>query len=118
MWQDGRQEITMSLRRYASLALLIAAIAGVPTAARQRPTAPPPQTATAPDQTPLEQIVNALPMRNIGAFRTGAWVTAIDVPTAPAHDHLYTIYAASRSGGLWKTVNGGITWDNITDSIG
>ncbi|HEY6356821.1 MAG TPA: hypothetical protein VIX35_01170, partial [Vicinamibacterales bacterium] len=66
----------------------------------------------------LDDVVNALPMRNIGAFRTGAWVTAIAVPDSPAHDHLYTIYAASRSGGLWKTANGGITWDNVTDSIG
>jgi photosystem II stability/assembly factor-like uncharacterized protein len=66
----------------------------------------------------LDDVVNALPMRNIGAFRTGAWVTAIAVPESPAHDHLYTIYAASRSGGLWKTANGGITWDNVTDGIG
>jgi photosystem II stability/assembly factor-like uncharacterized protein len=68
--------------------------------------------------TSLENVVNSLTMRNIGAFRTGAWVTAIDVPDSPAHDHLYTIYAASRSGGLWKTANGGTTWDNITDSVG
>src|ERR1700683_574638 len=68
--------------------------------------------------TTLDDVVNALPMRNIGAFRTAAWVTAIAVRESPAHDHLYTIYAASRSGGLWKTANGGITWDNVTDSIG
>src|SRR5262249_22242515 len=49
---------------------------------------------------------------------TAAWVTAIDVPEAPAHDPLYTIYAASRSGGLWKTTNAGTTWTNVTDSIG
>ena len=66
----------------------------------------------------LENFVNALPMRNIGAFRTGAWVTAVAVPDSPAHDHLYTMYAASRSGGLWKTTNGGVTWDNVTDSVG
>lgn len=66
----------------------------------------------------LSELLNGLSFRNIGAFRTGAWVTSIDVPSAPAHDHLYTIYAASRSGGLWKTTDGGITWNNITDSIG
>ena len=70
-------------------------------------------------QTPaLERIVNALTFRNIGPFRTAAWVTAIDVPESPAHDHLYTIYAASRSGGLWKTTNAGVTWTNVTDGIG
>src|SRR5579864_68780 len=79
-----------------------------------------PTFVTRAEQAPatLDDVVNALPMRNIGAFRTGAWVTAIAVPEAPAHDHLYTIYAASRSGGLWKTANGGITWDNVTDGIG
>jgi len=63
------------------------------------------------------ELLNALSFRNIGPFRTAAWVTAIAVPEAPAHDHLYTMYAASRSGGLWKTTNAGTTWNNITDSI-
>ena len=66
----------------------------------------------------LDSVVNALTFRNLGPFRTAAWVTAIDVPESPARDHLYTIYAASRSGGLWKTTNAGTTWVNITDSIG
>src|SRR5262249_56094679 len=66
----------------------------------------------------IDSVVNALTFRNIGPFRTAAWVTAIDVPDAPPHDHLYTIYAASRSGGLWKTTNAGTTWTNVTDSIG
>lgn len=67
---------------------------------------------------PIDSVVNALTFRNIGPFRTAAWVTAIDVPETPVHDHLYTIYAASRSGGLWKTTNAGTTWTNVTDSIG
>ena len=36
----------------------------------------------------------------------------------PLHDHLYTIYAATRSGGLWKTTNAGTTWTPISDSVG
>src|SRR5579872_226976 len=67
---------------------------------------------------PIEGVVNALTFRNIGPFRTAAWVTAVDVPETPLHDHLYTIYAAARSGGLWKTTNAGTTWTNVTDSIG
>ena len=43
----------------------------------------------------LDDILGSLSLRNIGAFRSGAWVTAIAVPETPAHDHLYTIYAAS-----------------------
>ena len=58
----------------------------------------------------IESVVNALTFRNIGPFRTAAWVTEVAVPEAPARDHLYTIYAATRSGGLWKTTNAGTTW--------
>ena len=61
--------------------------------------------------------INATQFRNIGPFRTSAWITEIAVPDAPLHDHLYTIYAASRTGGLWKTTNGGVTWDNVSDSV-
>jgi len=65
----------------------------------------------------LESVLNRLTFRNTGPFRPGAWITEIAVPDTPARDHLYTIYAASRTGGLWKTVNNGITWQNVTDSI-
>ena len=61
--------------------------------------------------------MNATIFRNIGPFRTSAWVTEIAVPDTPARDHLYTIYAALRTGGLWKTTNNGITWSPISDSI-
>ena len=57
-----------------------------------------------------EAVINALTFRNIGPFRTAAWVTEIAVPESPLRDHLYTIYAATRSGGLWKTTNAGTTW--------
>src|SRR5580765_2898541 len=77
------------------------------------------QTQSPPPQQPatLEALVNSMTMRNIGAFRTAAWVSAVDVPEVSGHDHLYTIYAGSRSGGVWKTTNGGTTWNNITDSV-
>ena len=93
-------------RLLALTSLLVVTFAVASTATRAA--APPP---------PLDDLLNTFTFRNIGAFRTGAWVTAIAVPETPAHDHLYTIYAATRSGGLWKTVNGGVTWDNVTDSV-
>ena len=65
----------------------------------------------------LDSVLNRLTFRNIGPFRPGAWITEIAVPDTPAREHLYTIYAASRTGGLWKTVNNGISWQVITDSI-
>jgi len=65
----------------------------------------------------LDEVLGALSFRNIGPFRTAAWVTEIAVPETPARDHLYTIYAATRSGGLWKTTDNGITWNVISDSV-
>jgi photosystem II stability/assembly factor-like uncharacterized protein len=65
----------------------------------------------------LEGVLNATSFRNIGPFRTAAWVTEIAVPERPARDHLYTIYAATRTGGLWKTTSNGITWAPISDSV-
>src|SRR6266545_5428852 len=68
--------------------------------------------------TAIDLVVNALTFRNIGPFRTAAWVTEIAVPETLLRDHLYTIYAATRSGGLWKTTNAGTTWKNISDGVG
>jgi photosystem II stability/assembly factor-like uncharacterized protein len=65
----------------------------------------------------LGDVLNATTFRNIGPFRTSAWVTEIAVPETPPRDHLYTIYAATRTGGLWKTSNNGITWAPISDSV-
>ena len=72
---------------------------------------------TARQDATLEKVIDATTFRNIGPFRTSAWITEIAVPETPAREHLYTIYAASRSGGLWKTTNNGITWTNISDSV-
>ena len=65
----------------------------------------------------VADVLNATTFRNVGPFRTSAWVTEIAVPESPARAHLYTIYAATRTGGLWKTSNNGITWDPISDSV-
>src|SRR6476619_8226729 len=84
-----------------------------------RPAAGTPAAAPTPAHAPsLESVANALTFRNVGPFRTAAWVTEVAVPETPLHDHLYTIYAATRSGGLWKTTNAGTTWANISDSVG
>ena len=65
----------------------------------------------------IDAVANVTTFRNVGPFRTSAWISEIAVPDAPVRDHLYTIYAATRSGGLWKTSNNGITWDPISDSV-
>jgi photosystem II stability/assembly factor-like uncharacterized protein len=72
---------------------------------------------TARQNVSLEQVANATSFRNIGPFRTSAWITEIAVPETPARDHLYTIYAAARTGGLWKTTNNGVSWTPISDTV-
>ena len=72
----------------------------------------------AQEQPMLEAVLKGLSFRNIGPFRTAAWVTDVAVPETPARDHLYTMYAATRSGGLWKTTNAGTTWSPVSDSAG
>ena len=72
-------------------------------------------TASAAD---LGDILNAFPYRNVGPFRAGAWVSSIAVPLDPDAAHRYLFYAAARTGGVWKTVNNGITFEPVTDSQG
>ena len=61
-----------------------------------------------------ESTVEVLRWRAMGpAFFSGR-VTDIDVPKGEP----YTIYCAAATGGLWKTVNNGITWEAIFDDHG
>jgi photosystem II stability/assembly factor-like uncharacterized protein len=97
------------MKRLLTGAALLFVVAFTQTPRAQQGAAPDPSVAAA---------INSVQMRNIGPFRSAAWATAVAVPDKPLHDHLYTIYAAMRSGGLWKTVNNGVTWDPVTDRIG
>ena len=56
--------------------------------------------------------------RNLGAFRTGAWIADIAVPVNPDAENAYTWYVAARAGGLWKTINNGTTFFCISDELG
>ena len=70
-------------------------------------------TATALAQPTYSDLLAQFPYRNLGPFRAGAWVDSIAVASKP-----HTFYAAVRTGGVWKTVNNGITFENVTDSAG
>ncbi len=63
-----------------------------------------------------ESRLAALSFRNLGPFRAGSWVTAFAVPTIPAREHLYTLYVGTRNGGVWKTMNGGTTFEPVFDA--
>ncbi|MEP6690884.1 MAG: glycosyl hydrolase [Gemmatimonadaceae bacterium] len=54
--------------------------------------------------------LNGLRWRNVGPHRGGRAVAVAGDPTRPR-----TFYMGSVDGGVWKTVNAGATWKNISD---
>lgn len=64
------------------------------------------------------ELFKELEYRNLGAFRTGAWIADIAVPEKPDAANKYTFYVGTRAGGVWKTVNNGTTFQCITDTLG
>src|SRR5580704_9101878 len=63
-------------------------------------------------------ILNAFQYRNLGPWRTGAWVSSLAVPETPAQAHRRTMFAGARTGGVWRTTNNGTSWEPVTDSVG
>lgn len=75
--------------------------------------APPP----AHSQADQARLLGTVEYRNLGPFRTGAWVSDFAVPEH-GREHLYTFYVAMRSGGVWKTTNNGTTFEPVFDGNG
>ena len=63
------------------------------------------------DATDLSEIYAGLKIRNIGPALTSGRIS--DLAMHPSGWQVF--YAATASGGLWKTDNGGITWMPIFD---
>ncbi|MDN5201133.1 glycosyl hydrolase [Fulvivirgaceae bacterium BMA10] len=57
-----------------------------------------------------EKLYNALEWRSIGPFRGGRSAAVTGVPNEP---NLF--YFGATGGGVWKTIDGGSTWENISD---
>ena len=72
----------------------------------------------APAQQFSESLLDAFTFRNLGPFRTGAWITDFAVPASPPREHQRTFYVGTRNGGVWKTVNNGTTFEPIFDNVG
>ncbi|PQV45259.1 sortilin (neurotensin receptor 3) [Jejuia pallidilutea] len=63
-------------------------------------------------QTFDESNYNALQYRLLGPFRGGRSAAVTGVPNKP---NLY--YFGATGGGIWKTTNGGRSWENISDGF-
>ncbi|MHB8094099.1 MAG: WD40/YVTN/BNR-like repeat-containing protein [Candidatus Aminicenantales bacterium] len=61
------------------------------------------------------ELLRTFTFRNIAPFRMSARASAIAVPDSPATDHLYTFYAATWTGGVFKTTNNGTTFKPVFD---
>jgi photosystem II stability/assembly factor-like uncharacterized protein len=59
-----------------------------------------------------DTVFHGLKWRNIGPFRGGRSVASSGVVKEPM-----TYYFGSTGGGIWKTVDDGITWKNVSDGF-
>ncbi|SNY95170.1 VPS10 domain-containing protein [Flagellimonas pacifica] len=66
------------------------------------------KTQTTPDYP--EELYSSLEYRLVGPFRGGRSAAVTGVPGEP---NLF--YFGATGGGVWKTTNGGRTWENISD---
>ena len=58
-----------------------------------------------------DSLFNAMTWRSIGPYRGGRSTTSTGVKGQP-----YTFYFGSVGGGVWKTTDAGINWQNISDN--
>ena len=68
------------------------------------------QKANAP--TISENLYQSMEYRMIGPFRGGRSTTVSGVP-----NDIFTYYMGATGGGVWKTTDGGTTWNNISDGF-
>ena len=64
------------------------------------------QTQTAQETDPLK----AFQYRSIGPYRGGRSAAVAGVPSQP-----FVYYYGATGGGVWKTTDGGVNWESISD---
>lgn len=90
--------------------LLNLAVVGISNAQKKSKSSP--QPIVKETVTNLEDYFKPVKWRSIGPFRGGRSVTASGVVGDP-----YTYYMGTTGGGLWKTNDAGVSWNNISDGF-
>ena len=84
----------------------------------QQPAAAPPArpdtTRAIPDS--IARFLEAVRYRSLGPAAYSGRVTALAVPHGVAYPK--TIYVGAAGGGVWKTTNGGTTWQAVSEGLG
>ncbi len=60
----------------------------------------------------MSQVLSSLRWRNVGPHRGGRVVAVAGHPTELTH-----FLMGSTGGGVWRTLNAGVTWENISDGF-
>jgi len=78
--------------------------------------APPIQAQPAPKKKAVvkydEALFKAMKWRGIGPFRGGRSTAVAGIPGQP-----YTYFFGGTGGGVWKTLDGGMSWTNVSDGF-
>ena len=96
-----------NLVRRLTVASLVLAGIGIVFPAVAAPAAPETDEADHPVDPALFQ---GMKWRSIGPYRGGRATAVTGVPGEP-----FTYYFGSTGGGVWKTTDGGTTWENVSD---
>src|SRR5919198_5537831 len=73
---------------------------------------------TAARKDSLTRFVESLTYRSLGPAAYSGRVTALAVPRPAAGSYTNTIYVGAAGGGVWKTTNGGTTWQSVSEGLG
>ncbi len=92
---------------FFSLSLFIGSMPAL--AVRKQPPKPPTTTPAAAAPSLSDQF-SAFKFRNIGPFSGGRVTAVAGVPRQP-----FTFYFGATGGGVWKTTDGGLHWEPVSD---
>src|SRR6266480_7645719 len=85
--------------------------------ASQRPVPKVAAPDTAAPKDSLARFLEAFTYRNLGPSAYSGRVTSLAVAGPPSAAPK-TIYVGAAGGGVWKTSNGGITWQSVSEGLG